>query len=136
MYIKKIAPYLDEFFIYNPTLFFTVWVMISIGMYIGHQNTLMNPQWITSQISLKIIFLFISLTFLTGATFIKEQLMFIDSDSKQIKKTSLVKFINKQRAVNIFKFSVIIGVSVLLFTNIYNIILSGLAYLVLNFLFY
>ena len=54
---QKIAPYLDEFFIYNPTLFFTVWVMISMGMYIGHRDILMNPQWITSQISLKIIFL-------------------------------------------------------------------------------
>ena len=67
---QKIVPYLDSFFMYNPTLFFIIWAMISMGMYLSHQNILINPQWITSEISLKIILLFLSLTFLIGSTFI------------------------------------------------------------------
>ena len=58
---QKIVPYLDTFFIYNPTLFFTVWVMIFIGMYIGHQNILISPQWVTSQLNFKILLLFVAL---------------------------------------------------------------------------
>ena len=92
---KKIVPYLDEIFIYNPTLFFMIWVMICMGMYIGHQNIGSYPQWITSEVGIKVILLFISLTFLIGATFIKEQLICIDSNSNQIKKTPLIIFMNK-----------------------------------------
>ena len=132
---QKVVPYLDSFFIYNPTLFFTIWVMISMGMYLSHRNILMNPQWITFDITLRIISLFISLTFLIGATLIKEQLIFIDLDSKKNKKTSLIKFVNKKRATNILKFSIITGGCILLFTNIYNIIFGILTYLVFNYYF-
>ena len=132
---QKIVPYLDTFFIYNPTLFFTIWVMISMGMYIAHQNLMISPQWITSQLNFKIILLFVALTFLIGATFIKEQLIFIDLDSKKNKKSPLVKFINKQHANSVLKLSVIIGMGILLFTNIYNIILGVLTYLALDFYF-
>ena len=128
----KIVPYFDDFFICNPTLFFTIWFMISIGMYLAHQNILMNPQWVTSEINFKIILLFISLTFLTGATFIKGQLISLDLNNKN---TLLIKFVNKQRATNILKLSIIIGTCILLFTNIYNIVLSVLVYLILDYYF-
>ena len=43
---KKIAPLFDLLMISRPTLFFSVWVMICIGMYIGmfltHQNLSVN----------------------------------------------------------------------------------------------
>ncbi len=128
----KIVPYLDNFFVYNPTLFFTVWVFISIGMYLAHQDILINPQWITSETSFKTIFLFISLTFLIGATFIRGELMSIDSSKN---KNLLIKFVNKKRAINILKFSLIIGSFSLLFTNIYNIIFSLSLYFLLDYYF-
>ena len=42
---KKIVPSLDFFMLLRPTLFFSVWVMICIGMYIAsilHNNPQMN----------------------------------------------------------------------------------------------
>ena len=132
---KSIVPYLDYIFIFRPTLFFAVWVMVSAGMYIGHSDILINPQWITSEISLKIIFLFTSLTFLIGATFIKEQLMFIELENKKERITPLKRNVDKQRASNMLKISIIIGIFFLLFTNIYNIIFSVLTYLFFAYYF-
>ena len=79
-------------------------------------NILINPQWITSEISLKIILLFLSLTFLIGSTFIKEQLMFMDLNSNKNKITPIIKFVNKQSATNTLKLSIIIGACILLFS--------------------
>ena len=132
---QKIVPYLDDIFIYNPTMFFTVWVMIYIGMYIGYVRLESNPQWITSQINIKVIFLFTALTLLMGAAFIKKQLIDLSLNDKQSKDSPLGRFIETQRATNIYKFSLVIGIGVLLFTNIYNLIFGLLVFSLLSFYF-
>ncbi|MBI44615.1 MAG: hypothetical protein CMG66_00415 [Candidatus Marinimicrobia bacterium] len=130
---KKIVPYLDTFFIYNPTLFFAVWVMICIGMYIFHSDTLLYPQWLTSVINFKTICLFISLTFLTGALFIKQQIIIYELDKIRNERSPLHIFISKDKAVNIINVSLAISFFTVLLTNIYNLFLSILLFFILNF---
>ena len=130
---KKIVPYLDAFFIYNPTLFFTVWVMISMGMYIFHNDTLLYPQWLTSVVNFKIICLFISLTFLIGAAFIKQQIIIYELDKEKNERSPLYIFISKERALNIINLSIGLSFFAILFTNIYNLFLSILLFFIINF---
>ena len=127
---KKIVPHFDYLFIYNPTSFFTIWVMICVGMYIGHLTFYNYPQWIIS-FDLKILFLFLSLTLIIGSVFIKNKI----SSSETTTNNKQKLFVANNKALMLSKISLIIGFIVLFLTNIYNLMLGGLIYIVFTVMF-
>ena len=131
---KKIVPSFDYVFLFRPTLFFAVWVMICIGMYLAHLEFDTYPQWI-STINTKTVFLFISLTFLTGATFITNQLADIDSDLENKKLFIIDNIINKENAKKAYQISLLIGFILIIFTNFYNALIGLFIFLIWDVLY-
>ena len=43
---KKVASNFDLFFLFRPTMFFAVWLMVAIGMYLSSLQIQEYPQWI------------------------------------------------------------------------------------------
>ena len=86
---KKIVPRLDYLMLLRPTLFFSVWVMICIGMYISSilsKNIEMN----IVNYNIETLFIFFGISMVCGSTFIINQLSDIESD--RISHDNLVKF--------------------------------------------
>ena len=121
---KNIVLYLDYIFIYRPTLFFTVWVVICLGMYAAYLTNGYIPQWMF-EFNLKTCLLFTSISCIMGALFIIEE------------KEILVKneYINKDNIELLFKITLFIGFFILLFINIYNFILGLILYLFCYFIY-
>lgn len=76
---KKIVPYLDILFILRPTLFFSIWVMVSIGMYLGGNIYINNFIWNTEFYFNTLLF-FIAITLVCSSTFILNQILDIETD--------------------------------------------------------
>ena len=113
---KKIVPRLDIFMLFRPTLFFSVWVMICIGMYIAsiiNNNTEMNI--IVYDVNTTILFLGISL--ICGATFILNQVSDLETDKINKKVFLLNEIIEPEKALSTSKIINMIGFSLLLFAD-------------------
>ena len=79
---KKLVSNLDIVFLLRPTLFFSIWVMVVMGMSSAQMNLITYPLWI-SAISLKTFFAFIGLSFICSSAFILNQIadVSVDEDS-------------------------------------------------------
>jgi len=130
---KNIVPHFDYIFIFRPTLFFAVWVMICIGMYLANIGNSI-PQWETT-FNYKVLLLFISLSLITGATFITNQLTDIISDKKNNKLFLIDGLIDETKAKYIYKFSLLLGTLLLALTNMYNFILGILIFIFWDILY-
>ena len=130
---KNIVPYFDYIFVFRPTLYFAVWVMICIGMYLAHLDNSI-PQWETA-FNYKILLLFISLTLITGATFITNQLTDIITDRNNNKLFLIDNLIDQGKAKYIYKSSILVGILLLILTNIYNFILGALIFVFWDILY-
>ena len=99
---KKIAPRLDYLMLLRPTLFFSVWVMICIGMYISSilSNTVeMN----IIDYNAHTLIMFFGITLVCGSTFIINQLSDVDSDRINNKVFLLNGMISSKDALKISK---------------------------------
>ncbi len=76
---KKIVPWFDNLFILRPTLFFPVWIMITVGMAAAKMNIDRYEIWIVD-ISLETILLFLGITLISGSAFIINQIKDKDGD--------------------------------------------------------
>ena len=70
---KKFVPNLDIVFLLRPTFFFSVWVMVVIGMSSAQMYLVDYPLWIT-ELSWRTFFAFLGLTFVCSSTFILNQI--------------------------------------------------------------
>jgi len=131
---KNIAPYFDYIFLFRPTLFFAIWVMISIGMYLAHLEFETYPQWINT-INIKRIFLFTSLTLISGSAFITNQLDDVDSDKENNKLFIINNIISIENAKKIYAISLFLGLLLILLTNIYNALIGLFIFLVWDILY-
>jgi hypothetical protein len=104
--------------------------MICIGMYIGNLTFNDYPQWILS-FDRKIILLFSSLTLIIGSIYIKDKISNQENTTNNKQKFS----IDNNRAIILSKISLIIGFSLLLLTNIYNLILGSFIYIIFSIMF-
>ena len=121
---KKIVTYFDYLFIFRPTLFFVVWVMISVGMYIAYLQNDYTLQW-NVDYNFRTLIVFLSLSIICGATFITNQLSDSKSDTINKKLFIVDSIINNQDAQNIYKYSIYVGgILLLLSFSIYNIIIG------------
>ena len=131
---KRIVPCFDYLFLFRPTLFFAVWVMICIGMYLAHLEIENYPQWILS-VNLKTTLLFLSLSLISGSAFITNQLNDLESDKENNKLFLLNNFLDKMVAIRMYNISLILGFILLSFTNIYNLIVGVLLFIIWDVLY-
>ena len=113
---KKIAPSLDVLMLFRPTLFFSVWVMICIGMYIAsilNSNTVMN----IIDYNFYTTILFVGISFICGSTFILNQISDIKSDKINKKNFLLDGIISTPKALNISKTINLVGFLIVLFID-------------------
>jgi len=114
---KRIVLYFDYVFIYRPTLFFTVWVMICLGMYTAYLSNHQIPQWMF-EFDFKTCLLFISMSCIMGTIFIKENQEVLDQ----------YEYLDKNIVQLLSKISLFVGLILLLFINIYNFLLGVALY--------
>ena len=110
---KKIVPYLDTFIIFRPTLFFSVWVMVCIGMYIAsimNNNSKMN----ILDYDIYTIILFLGISLVCGSTFILNQISDIESDKINKKILLIDKIISSEKALSISRITNIVGFLIVL----------------------
>ena len=76
---KKLVPKLDIVFLLRPTLFFSVWVMVVIGMASAQMHLVGHPLWIT-ELSWMTFLVFAGLTLVCSSAFILNQISDEESD--------------------------------------------------------
>ena len=113
---KKIAPSLDIFMLLRPTLFFSVWVMVCIGMYIASiLNN--NPQMNIINYSIHTTALFFGISLVCGSTFILNQISDVQSDKINKKIFLLNEIVTSEKALIISKIINVLGFSIVLFID-------------------
>ena len=123
---KKIVPIFDILFLFRPTLFFVVWLMVSIGFYLGYllNENINNYQWIFT-FSYHTFFLYSAITLLTGASFVTNQISDVKADKINKKLFILNEVISPKKAKVIHKIVTICGFSLLFITLDLFIIVIG-----------
>ena len=113
---KKIVPGLDYLMLIRPTLFFSVWVMICIGMYISSilsKNIEMN----IVAYNFQTLIAFFGISLICGATFIINQLSDIDTDKINNKIFLLDGIISPRNALKTSKIISSLGFVILLLVD-------------------
>ena len=126
---KKIAPLFDLLMISRPTLFFSVWVMICIGMYIGmfltHQNLSVN----ITEFNYKTIMMFAGISLICAGTFIMNQLSDIEGDKINKKLFIIGNIVTSEKALVISRVMPAVGAVAILFSKWVVIIPALLIYI-------
>ena len=126
---KKLVPNLDIVFLLRPTLFFSVWVMVVMGMSSAQMYYFDHPLWI-SNFSWATFFVFIGITFVCSSTFILNQNSDDKSDSINQKPFLVGKYIAIDKSQSISKILLIVGMLILIVVNWFSAILVGIIYLI------
>ena len=126
---KRIVPSLDSFFLIRPTLFFSVWVMVAIGMYSAEMNFKEFPVWIL-EFSWGTFFLFIGLTLICASTFILNQIEDLESDKINQKLFLVGNYIDINKSISISKVLAVLGFIVSFFSNYLSALLILFIFLI------
>ena len=131
---RKIVTKLDYFFLIRPTLFFSVWVMMAIGMATARiQYSL--PAVGIHQFSFSTLLSFIGVSFVSASAFIINQIMDIESDTVNKKLFLVGTHITVKKSNKIARALAIIGVAFTLLGNWITSIFTILLYLVWGILY-
>ena len=125
---KKLVPTLDIVFLLRPTLFFSVWVMVVMGMYSAQMKLVTHPLWI-SGFSWETIFVFVGLTFICSSTFILNQISDVESDSINKKLFLVGQYFSPEKSHSIAKILLISGLIISIVANWFTAILVVSIYL-------
>ena len=120
---RKIVPNFDLLFLFRPTMFFAIWLMIAIGMYLYSLHINESPQWIFVFDFWTFIF-FTGITLVIGATLINNQIDDIEIDKLNNKLFILNNSIDITLAKKIHFISLVIGMFLLLLVNIYIFVIG------------
>lgn len=126
---KIIVPYLDFIFLIRPTLFFSIWVMVVIGMYSARVSLNKRSIWLT-EFSWETFFIFLGLTLTCASTFISNQIKDIKSDNINKKLFLVGNYISKEKSLVMANSLLILGISISIVTNWFVTIFIALIYLV------
>ena len=126
---KKLVPSLDILFLLRPTLFFSVWVMVVMGMSSAQMNLSNHSLWI-SQLSWGTFFTFVGLTFVCSSTFILNQISDVESDTINEKLFLVGQYFSPEKSHSIAKIVLISGLIISFIANWIITILVGCIYLV------
>lgn len=125
---KKIVPVFDSLFLLRPTLFFPVWIMITVGMAAAKME-FVRHQILISNFNYQTLALFAGFTLISGATFIINQIKDKDGDALNKKLFIVGNSITVEKAKLIQYVSLGLGVVSLLAAGISSFILGALLYL-------
>ena len=124
---KKVVPKLDFFILLIPLNFFSIWMIICVGLYIGMFIQGLSPQFV-ADIDFGILFLFLGITSIMSSYYIDLQLLDVKDNSSIyfVKQKYSSKFINN--------FKVYLNVFGLLFllSSFWLICILGLILIVIN----
>ena len=126
---KKLVHNIDIVFLLRPTLFFSVWVMVIMGMYSAQMNLINHPLWITG-LSWKTFIAFVGLSFVCSSTFILNQISDVESDVINKKLFLVGKYFNQKKSESIAKLLLISGIIISILANWLTTIFVGCIYLV------
>ena len=131
---NKLVPKLDIVFLLRPTLFFSVWVMVVIGMASAQMHLVNHPLWIT-ELSWKTFLVFMGLTFVSSSAFILNQISDEESDAVNKKLFLVGKHISPERSRSISKILLFAGIVISIITNWFTAILVGCIYVIWGILY-
>ena len=131
---KKLVPALDIVFLLRPTLFFSVWVMVAIGMSSAQMQLINHPLWIT-ELSWETFFVFFGLTIVCSSTFILNQISDVESDAINKKLFLVGQYFRPEKSLSIAKILLILGLVISIFANWFTTILVVCIYLVWGILY-
>ena len=126
---KKFVPNLDIVFLLRPTFFFSVWVMVVIGMSSAQMYLVDYPLWIT-ELSWRTFLAFLGLTFVCSSTFILNQIPDENNDGVNKKLFIIGKHISPEKSQSIANFLLFSGLVISLVANWFTAILVGCIYLI------
>jgi 4-hydroxybenzoate polyprenyltransferase len=131
---KKIVPNLDIVFLLRPTLFFSVWVMVVMGMYSAQMNLIKYPLWIT-EFSWRTFFVFLGLTLTSASTFILNQIEDLESDKINNKLFLVGEYFTPERSLSISRFLLVIGILLSVASNWFTSLFVISIYLIWGILY-
>ncbi len=126
---KKIVPRLDYLMLLRPTLFFSVWIMICIGMYISSILSKSIEMNIVSY-SPQTLIIFFGISLVCGSTFIINQLSDINSDKINNKIFLLDGTISSENALKVSKIISSSGFVIILLIDYLILFPIGIIFLV------
>jgi len=126
---KKLVPNLDIVFLLRPTLFFSVWVMVVIGMASAQMYLVNHPLWIT-EFSWKTFLTFVGLTFVCSSTFILNQISDEESDVINKKLFLVGQYVSMEKSRSIANILLISGLIISIIANWVTAIFVGCIYLI------
>ena len=117
---KKIVPLFDLLMISRPTLFFSVWVMICIGMYIGMlvgaDGHLEHISVNITNFSFKTLAIFFGISLICAATFILNQLSDVKGDKINKKIFIIDNTVSAEKALIVSRIAFALGlISIIIF---------------------
>ena len=104
---KKIAPKFDTIFLLRPTIFFSVWVMVVVGIISAELNMNATPLWII-KFSWEIFFVFLGITLLISSTFIFSQIADAKNGYDNQKILLIGKYISAEKGLSIARILLIL----------------------------
>jgi len=131
---KRLARLLDVVFLLRPTLFFPVWVMLTVGMAAarmdvsGYTFGILSYDWIT-------LALYAGMTLISGSTFIINQIKDKDGDALNDKLFLVGNHISITQAKWIMYVSLIVGLGLTYLAGVTCIILGIVLFLVWGILY-
>ena len=126
---KKLVPRLDIIFLLRPTLFFSVWVMVVVGMSSAQMHLISHPLWI-AELSWQTFFAFVGLTFVCSSTFILNQISDVESDRINKKLFLVGQYFSPEQSQSIAKFLLTSGFIISIIANWFTTIILGGIYFV------
>ena len=131
---KRIVKYLDIIFLLRPTLFFAIWVMISIGMYCLEIQVNIDPVWLIN-FSWNTFLVFIGVTMTCSSTFILNQIADIDGDKINKKLFLVGKYFSINTSLMISNILGILGIFISLLIDWKICIMNILIYYIWGILY-
>ena len=125
---KKIVPHLDTLFLLRPTLFFSVWVMVVMGMASAQMTLVEHPLWITT-FSWRTFIIMIGVTFICSSTFILNQISDVESDTVNHKLLLVGNYISSKKSRLVAHVLLVIGIIISIAANWAAAIPIGCIYL-------
>jgi len=126
---KKIVPLFDTLFILRPTLFFSVWVMITIGMATATLSFNQHAIWLT-EFNYSTLLIFIGISCIASSTFILNQIQDKEGDEINNKLFIVGNYISKELASKIMNIIGLFGLVILVVVDWKIAIFGILLYLV------
>ena len=120
---KRVVKNFDVLFLFRPTMFFAIWLMIAIGMYLSSLQVKNYPQWIYTFDLWTFIF-FLGISLIVVSTLIRNQIDDVDIDNYNNKLFILSKYIDIKLAKKYHFYTALIGIFLLLLVSIYNFIIG------------